>query len=320
MMVSLHGRAESLSVRVQPSPSSTSTPSTRPAPSPPASQAQGGLLAMVAVLVLMLGLYLARFRAEFWARPRMLALLGILIVLAAASVRATAAIEPNTSWYVLPAVAFGFMTAVLFDARIAVLMALSVGVLAAVGTGDVGITVYATLATLAPIPFVSSVSTRGAFRNAVVLSSLTAAVVAAATSWFFHVGPKMPPLEVIGLLGGLGLRGVGDGLADRPRRPPVLRVGLRHHHDPGPARPDRPQPRRSPTPPGEGVRDLQPLADGGNARRRRGTCDRGQRPAGSGHGLLPRPGQDREPHLLHREPVRDSQPPRPAHPRGVGGR
>ena len=165
----------------------------------PAGQAQGGLLAMVAVLMLMLGLYLARFRAEFWARPRMLALLGILIVLAAASVRATVAIEPETSWYVLPAVAFGFMTAVLFDARIAVLMALAVGVLTAVGTGDAGITVYATLATLAPIPFVSSVSTRGAFRNAVVLSSLTAAVVAAATSWFFHVGPNESALEVIGL-------------------------------------------------------------------------------------------------------------------------
>ena len=165
----------------------------------PASQAQGGLLAMVAVLVAMLGLYLARFRAEFWARPRMMALLGILIVLAAAAVRATVAIEPSTSWYVLPAVAFGFMTAILFDARIAVLMALAVGVLAAVGTGNAGITVYATLATLAPIPFVSSVSTRGAFRNAVVLSSLTAAGVAAATSWFFHVGPNDVALEVIGL-------------------------------------------------------------------------------------------------------------------------
>lgn len=165
----------------------------------PASQAQGGLLAMVAVLIAMLGLYLARFRAEFWARPRMLALFGLLIVLAAGAVRATEAIEPVTSWYVLPAVAFGFMTAVLFDARIAVLMSLAVGVLTAVGTGDVGISVYATLASLAPIPFVSSVSTRGAFRNAVVLSALTAAGVAAATSWFFHVSPDDSALEVVGL-------------------------------------------------------------------------------------------------------------------------
>ncbi len=165
----------------------------------PAGQEQGGLLAVIAVLIGMLGLYLARFRAEFWSRPRMVALLGLLIVLAAGAVRATVQIEDATSWYVLPAVAFGFMTAVLFDARIAVLMALSVGVLTAVGTGDIGITVYAILATLAPIPFVSSVSSRGAFRNAVVFSALTAAVVAASTSWFFHVGPNDVPFEVIGL-------------------------------------------------------------------------------------------------------------------------
>ena len=161
-------------------------------------QAQGGLLAVLAVLAGLLGLYLSRFRREFWARPRMVALLGIMIVLAAGAVRATVIVEPQTSWYVLPAVAFGFMTAVLFDSRIAVLMALTVGVLTAVGTHDVGISVYAILATMAPIPFVSSVSSRGAFRNAVIFSALTAAVAAAATSWFFHVGPNDVALEVVG--------------------------------------------------------------------------------------------------------------------------
>jgi len=161
-------------------------------------QASLALLAVIAVLVALLGLYLARFRPEFWARPRMVALLGILILLAGASVRGTAAVQEATSWYVLPAVAFGFVTAILFDQRIAILMALSVAVLAAVGTLDVGITVYAVLAALAPIPFVSSVSTRGAFRNAVVLSSLVAAAIAASTSWFFHVGPNDVLLEVVG--------------------------------------------------------------------------------------------------------------------------
>ena len=162
------------------------------------AQAQGGLLAVLAVLAGLLGLYLANFRPDFWARPRMVALLGILVVLAAAAVRGTVAFHEQTSWYILPAVAFGFMTAVLFDSRIAVLMALAVGVLTATGTGDVGVSVYAVLATLAPIPFVSSVSSRGAFRNAVILSSLTAAAAAAATSWFFHVGPNQVPFEVIG--------------------------------------------------------------------------------------------------------------------------
>jgi len=156
-----------------------------------------GLAAVLAVLVALVGVYLATFRPEFWARPRMVALLGIIVVLAAGAVRGTVALQESFSWYVLPAVAFGFVTAVLFDQRIAVLMALSVGVLTAVGTLDIGLTVYAILAALAPIPFVSAVSSRGAFRNAVVLSSLVAAGVAAATSWFFHIGPNEAFADVV---------------------------------------------------------------------------------------------------------------------------
>ncbi|MFQ5524614.1 MAG: HDIG domain-containing metalloprotein, partial [Acidimicrobiia bacterium] len=160
-------------------------------------QAEGGLLAVVAILVGLLGLYLAQFRPEFWARPRMVALLGILILLAAAAVRGAVALQATASWYLFPAVAFGFMAAVLFDSRIAVLLAMAVGVLAAVGTMEPGPAVYAALATLAPVPFVSSVSTRGAFRNAVVFSSLAAAIIAGATAWFFDVGPNQDVVEVV---------------------------------------------------------------------------------------------------------------------------
>jgi len=171
-------------------------------------QPEAGLMAVLVVLVSLLGVYLATFRPEFWSRPRMVSLLGIMVVLAAASVRATVAAHKalegapgDPGWYVLPAVAFGFVTAVLFDQRIAILMALAVGVLTAVGTLDTGATTYAILAALAPIPFVSAVSTRGSFRNAVILSSLVAAGVAAATSWFFHVGPTPNDLvyEVVGV-------------------------------------------------------------------------------------------------------------------------
>ncbi|HWL50751.1 MAG TPA: HDIG domain-containing protein, partial [Acidimicrobiia bacterium] len=163
------------------------------------AEADSGMLAVLGVLVGLLGLYLSRFRPEFWARPRMVALLGILLVLAAGAVRATVIFQSQSSWYVLPAVAFGFMTAVLFDSRIAVLMALAVGVIAAVGTQDIGVAVYGTLATLAPIPFVSSVTSRGGFRNAVVFSALSAAVVAGATASFFHVGPNDVAWEVVGI-------------------------------------------------------------------------------------------------------------------------
>jgi hypothetical protein len=161
-------------------------------------QASLGLLTLIAVLVALLGLYLSRFRPEFWARPRMVALLGILVLVAAAAVRGTEAVHDTTSWFLLPGVAFGFMAAILFDQRIAVLMALALGVIAAAGTVDTGVTVYASLAAMAPIPFVSSVSTRGAFRNAVILSSLAAAAIAASTAWFFHVGPGDTESVVVG--------------------------------------------------------------------------------------------------------------------------
>lgn len=160
-------------------------------------QPSTGLLAVLAVMVALIGLYLATFRPEFWAKPRMVALLGIIVVLAAGAVRGTVALQETFSWYVLPAVAFGFVTAVLFDQRIAVLMALAVGVLTAVGTLDIGVTVYGILAALAPIPFVSAVSTRGSFRNATVYSAVVAAGVAAATSWFFHVGPNVEAMEIV---------------------------------------------------------------------------------------------------------------------------
>ncbi|MGH8950728.1 MAG: hypothetical protein ACRDX9_04825, partial [Acidimicrobiia bacterium] len=174
---------------------------------------QGALLGVLAVLVGVLGLYLSRFRQEFWAKPRMLALLGILIVLAAGAVRGADILEASISWYVLPAVAFGFMTTVLFDSRIAVLMALAVGVLAAAGTQDTGVAVYGALATLAPIPFVSSVSSRGAFRTAVVLSAAAAAVIAGATSWYFHAGPNDIPVTVLGLELAIPLGVIGESMA-----------------------------------------------------------------------------------------------------------
>ena len=165
---------------------------------PSVEQASIGLLAVLAAAVGLLGLYLMRFRADLWARPRMVALVGIIILIAAAAVRGTVILEETSSMYVLPAVAFGFMTAILFDQRLAVLMTVFVGVIAALGTLSAETTVYAVMAALVPIPFVSSVSTRGAFRNAVVLSALAAGVIAGANSWFFYTGPPSGLLETVG--------------------------------------------------------------------------------------------------------------------------
>ena len=143
---------------------------------------------MLVVLIGILAYYLSKFRSQFWHAPRMVALLGLLIVLGAASVRLASEFEEQTSWFILPAVAFGYLAAVLFDNRMGTIMALTLGVLAAIGTRDAGVTVYALLATLAPIGFVSRVSSRRAFRNSVVTSAFASGLVGGAVAWMFFPG------------------------------------------------------------------------------------------------------------------------------------
>lgn len=76
--------------------------------------ATGGLLG---VLVAVLAFYLAKFRRVYWDRPRMVTLFGMLIVLAAAAVRFTVEFQEASSWYILPAVAFGYLASVLLDRK-----------------------------------------------------------------------------------------------------------------------------------------------------------------------------------------------------------
>jgi len=150
----------------------------------------GGLLAVMAAMVATLGFYLARFRPDFWTRPRIAALLGLLIVLAAGAVRLTIEVQDGVgetaAWYVLPGVVFGLMAAVLFDSRVAALMALVIAVLAAAGTRDPGVATYGLLSAMVPVGFVSSLSSRGSYRKAVLSSAVAAAGIAAAVAWFFH--------------------------------------------------------------------------------------------------------------------------------------
>lgn len=162
--------------------------------------------ALVGVLVMMvasLGFYLARFRPNFWHSPRMVALWALLLVLGAGAVRLAIYLEPRAgTYYVLPAVAFGYLAAVLFDNRMGTLMALAMAMLAAVGTEQAGVAVFGLLATLAPIGFVSKVSTRRAFRNSVVVSSVAVAVIAGTATWFFDTGVDSSLLESVGLATG----------------------------------------------------------------------------------------------------------------------
>jgi hypothetical protein len=165
------------------------------------AQQEWGMLAVISVLVAVIGFYLGKFRPDIWNRPRMIALLGLLIVLSALAVRGTiemqAIIDDPSAWYLLPGVAVGLMAAILFDARIGLLVALGIGALAATGTRDPGVAVFALLAGMIPIGFVSSLASRKAIRNAVVFSSLAAAVIAGAVAWFFHTNPDENPTQTV---------------------------------------------------------------------------------------------------------------------------
>lgn len=153
----------------------------------------GALGLLSAVLVLMLFVYLARFRPGFWASDRRVSLLGLILVLAGLATRgielasdALPALE-GVIGYALPAAGFGFMISIVFDARIAVLASLAIGTMAGVVFGDAGYVIYAALATVAPVPLVSAISSNADQRRAIATTGVASAVIAFATSWFFLV-------------------------------------------------------------------------------------------------------------------------------------
>lgn len=171
------------------------------------------MLAVVAMLVGMLSFYLARFREQFWANTKRVILFGVLIVLAAAAARWIAILTPDdipTIGYLMPAATFGFMAAILFDARIGVIMSMAVGALTAVATRDPGLSLFALLSAISPIPFVSSISARGDLRKAIVYTALALTPLAAAISWFFAGAETVPTAAFYGALNGFlsGLVGV----------------------------------------------------------------------------------------------------------------
>lgn len=179
----------------------------------PAGFAITALLSVVVVLVAVLAFYLARFRPDFWARPKRVALFGLLVVLSALAARAIAILlipgRPAFG-YLVPAAAFGFLAAILFEPRMAVLMAVAAGSLTGVAThdpevvsGSLGYALFALLATLVPVPFVSAISARADYRRAVGFTALALAPMAGTIAWFFN-GPEVALTAfVLGLANGL---------------------------------------------------------------------------------------------------------------------
>lgn len=172
---------------------------------------RAALLIVVMLVVGMLIFYLARFRAHFWAHTRRVLLFGVLIVLAALVARGTALLVPADKPYVgflLPAAMFGFMAAILFDARIGVVMAMAVGALTGLATQDPGLTLFALLSTMVPIPFVSAISARGDLRKAIVYTALAMFPMSAGIAWFFYGADMAIPAGLYGFANGLFLSGL----------------------------------------------------------------------------------------------------------------
>ncbi|MBT8213195.1 MAG: HDIG domain-containing protein [Acidimicrobiia bacterium] len=166
-----------------------------------------------ALAVLLAAFFLWRVAPSQWSEPRHFALLGVLLVLAALSARIPEIVSAETSQagYVLPAMVLGYLAAILFDPRTATLMAIPVAFFTGIATGDPGLTVFAAGATVTPIAFVSSVSSRRELRVAVALSAVTLAPLGAASEWMFGTVETMGR-DVLAAAGFAFLGGVVGGL------------------------------------------------------------------------------------------------------------
>ncbi len=164
--------------------------------------------------VLLAAFFLWRIAPGEWSEPKHFALLGILLVLAALSARLPEIlIEENPQLaYTLPAVMFGYIAAILYDPRTAVLMSVPMATFTAISTGDAGLTVFAGAATVAPVPFVSSVSSRRQLRVAVALSAAVLAPLAGTIAWWFTGVETVLEAAVFASLGGILAGLVAQGL------------------------------------------------------------------------------------------------------------
>ncbi len=144
-----------------------------------------------AISVLVLAFLLWRVTPSQVGRPRDVALLSIIVVLAAAASRVPGLVsspDNHAIGYLIPAVAIGVMASILFDQRTALLIAIPMAGFTAVATGDIAFTVYAGVAAAIPVAFVSSVSTRSQLRLSVLGSAALAAPVAGALELVFVAG------------------------------------------------------------------------------------------------------------------------------------
>ncbi len=160
---------------------------------------------IAALMVVLAAFYLWRVGREYWQQPKMVALFGLLLVLAAAAARLPGLIARDRVelGFLIPAALLGYLAASLFDSRTAVVMAIPVAAFTALATESAPLVIFAVGATLAPIPLVSVVSSRAQLNLAVALSAALHAPLAVAVSWFFYGGDSLPWAAVFGTASGL---------------------------------------------------------------------------------------------------------------------
>lgn len=160
---------------------------------------------IAALLVILASFYLWRVGREYWQQPKMVALFGLLLVLAAAAARVPGLISRDRVelGFLIPAALLGYLAASLFDSRTAVVLAIPMAAFTALATQSAPLVIFAAGATLAPIPLVSAVSSRAQLNLAVALSAALHAPLAVAVAWFFYGADSLPWAAVFGTTSGL---------------------------------------------------------------------------------------------------------------------
>ncbi len=173
-----------------------------------AAAALGGLAVLLAAL------FLWRIAPNRWSQPKHIAILGILLIVAAVLSRTPqllGAENPQLA-YVIPAAMLGYAAAILYDPRTALLTAVPMALFAAISTLDPAITVFAAAATVAPVAFVSAVSTRRELRLAVLLGAVVLVPLAYTIAWMFDGRSEALAAAAAGFVGGLIGGFIGQGL------------------------------------------------------------------------------------------------------------
>jgi putative nucleotidyltransferase with HDIG domain len=179
-----------------------------------AGESPWAVVTLGALAVLLTAFFLWRIAPVQWSQPKHFALLGVLLVLAALASRVPDLIADQNPQlaYAIPAVMFGYMAAILYEPRTAVLMSVPVATFTAISTGDPALTVFAGAATVAPVAFVSSVSSRRQLRLAVAFSAAVLAPLAFATAWLFTGIDTAFQAALFAFVGGLLAGLVAQGL------------------------------------------------------------------------------------------------------------